>query len=125
MPLANVNARKEDPMWIRYLAGAYPRATITRDTIEIMKAQFSGRYDDDTMLDVVKAYVEDEEFWPSVAKLRKAAVHNQLNQQWRGPLWIWHKEWAADNWTLCSGPCGELTPDVSACPFCEDMRMTA
>ena len=111
------------PIWIQYLIGAWPQTKVTAVTLGIMESQFADT-DADSMLEAVKAYVAENKYWPAVSELRKYVDRVQLDRQHRGPFYLWHKEYAADHWTLCPGPCGELTPSLDNCPFCEDMKVT-
>ena len=115
--LVKASQKKAAPIWLQYLIGAYPHQKITAVTLGIMESQLA-EYDDDVMLETVKAHVANSRFFPAVSELKES--YGTLPM----PLMEWHRDvYAPKHWTLCPGPCGELTPDVGACPFCADMAV--
>ena len=114
--------QEQIPVWLQYLIGAYPQQKPSAMTLAVMESQFS-EIAADVMLQAVKSYVAECKFWPAVSELNIYVDKFKASQeQWSIPFHIWHKVWARKNWTLCPGPCEELTPDIENCPFCEDMN---
>ena len=108
------------PIWIQYLIGAFPTSKTNKRTYGVLQSHFAD-YDDGIMLDAVKAHVSENKFWPAVSELREYADEIQSDDNITLPFQVWHKLWAAKNWTVCE-KCGERTPDVNDCPFCKDME---
>lgn len=106
------------PGWIQYLIGAYPQQKPNKMTFAVLESQFQ-EYGNDIMLQAVKGYVTKNKYWPVVSELKE---YIKLPQEGHNiPFYIWHtRSYAPKYWHECKG-CGELSPNLDDCPFCEDI----
>ena len=81
-------------------------------------------YDDDKMMAAVKEYLKTKRdaYIPFPGDLSDCfpQVDTVPTRKSRA-FHIWHRDEVAVNWAMCQD-CGERTPNVTACPFCADMK---
>lgn len=61
------------PAWIRYLAGAYPTARITGETVMVLEDQL-GDLSPEILGKAARRWVARSRFWPAPAELREVAL---------------------------------------------------
>lgn len=131
------------PAWFEYLQIAYPRERIEKPPVlcAIISKHFEEvgniGISEKQRMEVVKRAVATCERWPAVATLRELAsqiLYSQPDVEQQEDNRKEYRDAAArqrDIWLseLSQMPicphCGENTPDMLNCPFCEDMSEQA